>query len=192
MRYRGCCIGRGSYVHHCPERLAAVLLSCRISDKTALSDCSALRRGDFLWPSSCMICCCSRACCLRDRDRDRGRESALVTYRLTFNDAVDIWLRHWAGEYQHTIAASGGMTRLDRGTERHPCSLVSRRTEPDHSGSSSQRPLGLSSRSGLLAISQPSHQAGRSRQRPRLRLPEIRRPKRPRALAQPQFRRRYC
>jgi hypothetical protein len=27
-----------------------------------------------------------------------------VTYRLTFNDAVDIWLRHWAGE--HTIAAS--------------------------------------------------------------------------------------
>jgi hypothetical protein len=29
-----------------------------------------------------------------------------VTYRLTFNDAVDIWLRHWAGEYQHTIAAS--------------------------------------------------------------------------------------
>jgi hypothetical protein len=28
-----------------------------------------------------------------------------VTYRLTFNDAVDIWLRHWAGEYQHTIAA---------------------------------------------------------------------------------------
>jgi hypothetical protein len=28
-----------------------------------------------------------------------------VTYRLTFNDAVDIWLRHWAGEYQHMIAA---------------------------------------------------------------------------------------
>src|SRR5262249_47342281 len=28
-----------------------------------------------------------------------------VRYRLTFNDAVDIWLRHWAGEYQHTIAA---------------------------------------------------------------------------------------
>jgi hypothetical protein len=28
-----------------------------------------------------------------------------VTYRLTFNDAVDMWLRHWAGEYQHTIAA---------------------------------------------------------------------------------------
>jgi len=29
-----------------------------------------------------------------------------VTSKLTFNDAVDIWLRHWAGEYQHTIAAS--------------------------------------------------------------------------------------
>jgi len=29
-----------------------------------------------------------------------------VTYRLTFNDAVDIWLRHWADEYQHMIAAS--------------------------------------------------------------------------------------
>jgi len=29
-----------------------------------------------------------------------------VTYRLTFNEAVDIWLRHWAGEYQHRIAAS--------------------------------------------------------------------------------------
>jgi len=29
-----------------------------------------------------------------------------VTYRLMFNDTVDIWLRHWAGEYQHTIAAS--------------------------------------------------------------------------------------
>jgi predicted XRE-type DNA-binding protein len=28
-----------------------------------------------------------------------------VTYRLTFNDAVDIWLRHWAGERQHMIAA---------------------------------------------------------------------------------------
>ncbi len=27
-------------------------------------------------------------------------------YRLTFDDAIDIWLRSWAGEYQHTIAAS--------------------------------------------------------------------------------------
>ena len=61
VRYRGCCIGRGSYVHQYPERLAAVLLSRRLSDDAALSDCSALRRGDFLWSSSCMICCCSRA-----------------------------------------------------------------------------------------------------------------------------------
>jgi hypothetical protein len=34
-----------------------------------------------------------------------------VTYRLTFNDAVDIWLRHWAGEYQHTIAARYDVSR---------------------------------------------------------------------------------
>lgn len=27
-------------------------------------------------------------------------------YRLTFQDAVDVWLRYWAGEYQHAIAAS--------------------------------------------------------------------------------------
>jgi hypothetical protein len=30
-------------------------------------------------------------------------------YRLTFDDAVDIWLRHWAGEYQHAIAAGYGV-----------------------------------------------------------------------------------
>jgi hypothetical protein len=28
------------------------------------------------------------------------------TYQLTFEDAVNIWLRHWAGEYQHRIAAT--------------------------------------------------------------------------------------
>jgi hypothetical protein len=32
-----------------------------------------------------------------------------TTYRLTFDNAVDIWLRSWAGEYQHTIAASYGV-----------------------------------------------------------------------------------
>jgi hypothetical protein len=26
-------------------------------------------------------------------------------YRLTYDDAVDVWLRYWAGEYQHDIAA---------------------------------------------------------------------------------------
>jgi hypothetical protein len=30
-------------------------------------------------------------------------------YRLSFDDAVDIWLCHWAGEYQHNIAASYGV-----------------------------------------------------------------------------------
>ncbi|MEW9805288.1 hypothetical protein [Mesorhizobium marinum] len=30
-------------------------------------------------------------------------------YQLTYNDAVDIWQRHWAGEYQHNIAASYGV-----------------------------------------------------------------------------------
>lgn len=30
-------------------------------------------------------------------------------YRLTFDDAVEVWRRHWAGEYQHHIAASFGV-----------------------------------------------------------------------------------
>jgi hypothetical protein len=28
------------------------------------------------------------------------------TYQLTFDDAVDIWIRHWNGEFQHRIAAA--------------------------------------------------------------------------------------
>lgn len=31
------------------------------------------------------------------------------TYRLTYVDAVNIWLRYWSGEYQHNIAASYGV-----------------------------------------------------------------------------------
>jgi hypothetical protein len=31
------------------------------------------------------------------------------TYRLTFDDAVDVWLRHWSGQYQHHIAAHYGV-----------------------------------------------------------------------------------
>lgn len=27
------------------------------------------------------------------------------TYSLTFDNAVDIWIRHWNGEFQHRIAA---------------------------------------------------------------------------------------
>lgn len=30
-------------------------------------------------------------------------------YRLTFDDAVTIWRRSWAGEYQHNIAATYGV-----------------------------------------------------------------------------------
>ncbi len=30
----------------------------------------------------------------------------VASYRLTFDDAVDIWLRRWRGEYQHDMAAS--------------------------------------------------------------------------------------
>lgn len=29
-----------------------------------------------------------------------------TTYRLSFEDAVNVWLRHWNGEFQHNIAAS--------------------------------------------------------------------------------------
>lgn len=28
------------------------------------------------------------------------------TRRLSFQDAVQIWIRHWAGEHQHRIAAA--------------------------------------------------------------------------------------
>ena len=28
------------------------------------------------------------------------------SYRLTFDDAVQVWLRHWEGEFQHRIAAA--------------------------------------------------------------------------------------
>jgi hypothetical protein len=30
-------------------------------------------------------------------------------YKLTLDDAVDIWLRHWNGEYQHHIASQFGV-----------------------------------------------------------------------------------
>jgi hypothetical protein len=46
------------------------------------------------------------------------------TYRLAFDDAVDIWLRHWAGHYQHHIAAdyrcnSARINEVLKG-KRHP------------------------------------------------------------------------
>lgn len=27
------------------------------------------------------------------------------SYRLTFEDAVEVWIRHWPGEYQNRIAS---------------------------------------------------------------------------------------
>jgi predicted XRE-type DNA-binding protein len=45
------------------------------------------------------------------------------TYQLTFDDAVDIWIRHWNGEFQHRIAAAldvnqGRVNEVIKGT-RH-------------------------------------------------------------------------
>jgi len=34
-----------------------------------------------------------------------------ATYKLTYEDGVDIWLRHWAGEFQHDIAAAYGVNQ---------------------------------------------------------------------------------
>jgi hypothetical protein len=34
-----------------------------------------------------------------------------TTYRLTFDDAIDVWLRYWAGEFQHDIAAAYGVNQ---------------------------------------------------------------------------------
>jgi hypothetical protein len=31
------------------------------------------------------------------------------TYRLTMTDAIEVWLRHWKGEFQHHIAARFGV-----------------------------------------------------------------------------------
>jgi hypothetical protein len=31
------------------------------------------------------------------------------TYRLTFVDAIEVWLRHWSGQFQHHIAAHFGV-----------------------------------------------------------------------------------
>ena len=28
-----------------------------------------------------------------------------TSHQLTFDEAVEVWLRHWLGEYQHRIAA---------------------------------------------------------------------------------------
>ena len=33
-------------------------------------------------------------------------DNNIPSYKLTFEDAVNIWLRHWNGEFQNRIAAS--------------------------------------------------------------------------------------
>lgn len=33
------------------------------------------------------------------------------SYQLTKQDAVQVWIRHWNGEYQHAIAASFGVNQ---------------------------------------------------------------------------------
>jgi len=33
-------------------------------------------------------------------------DNDVPSYKLTFCDAVEIWLRHWNGEFQNRIAAS--------------------------------------------------------------------------------------
>ena len=34
-----------------------------------------------------------------------------MTYRLTFKDAIEVWLRYWRGEFQHQIAALFGVNQ---------------------------------------------------------------------------------
>lgn len=34
-----------------------------------------------------------------------------MTYRLTFKDAIEVWLRSWRGEFQHQIAALFGVNQ---------------------------------------------------------------------------------
>lgn len=34
-----------------------------------------------------------------------------TNYRLTLDDAVQVWLSRWAGEYQHEIAARFGVNQ---------------------------------------------------------------------------------
>ncbi len=34
-----------------------------------------------------------------------------MSYTLTFDDAVDVWLRYWSGEFQHKIAAYYGVNQ---------------------------------------------------------------------------------
>lgn len=33
----------------------------------------------------------------------------VTPYKLTLDDAIDVWLRHWDGQFQHNIAATYGV-----------------------------------------------------------------------------------
>jgi hypothetical protein len=35
----------------------------------------------------------------------------MTSYTLAFDDAVDVWLRCWSGEFQHKIAAYYGVNQ---------------------------------------------------------------------------------
>ncbi len=39
------------------------------------------------------------------------KELWMTISNLTFDDAVDVWLRHWSGEFQHKIAADYGVNQ---------------------------------------------------------------------------------
>lgn len=39
------------------------------------------------------------------------RRHQTMTYRLTFKDAIEVWLRSWRGEFQHQIAALFGVNQ---------------------------------------------------------------------------------
>jgi hypothetical protein len=80
-----------------------------------------------------------------------------VTNRLTFNDAVDIWLRHWAGEYQNTIAARYDVSQgRVNASGRRPAAEQRDELAPFHSITSSAqrgRPAGASWRHSVEALS---------------------------------------
>ncbi|GHC69809.1 hypothetical protein [Limoniibacter endophyticus] len=59
----------------------------------------------------------------------------MPSYKLTHNDAVEIWLSYWNGEFQHRIAAKydvnpGRVNEVIKG-HRHPGSeLIARSKKP--------------------------------------------------------------
>lgn len=66
---------------------------------------------------------CDHSCVITYGDRQVKRFTALFeerrpkvankegrySYRLTMKDAIEVWIRHWRGEFQHHIAAHFGV-----------------------------------------------------------------------------------